>query len=317
MAAGICRAARLITEYKFKDVMTERKKALIEIIFCVIFWGISFISIKIAVPVYPPMSLGMLRFAIAVVFLYFFKQNAEKRSGKPEKLEKRDLPPLIAASILGVSLYFFLENNGVKRVSVSEASIIVGTVPVITMAAEALFFHRVILKRQWIGSFISIAGVVLVCGVSLAVSGSYTGYFFMAATAVCWVAYSFVTPALFSRRSRIYIVFWQSVLGLAGFIPFAALEIPQWGAPNIVVWFHIIFLGIGCSALGYCFYAKSLETLGVSASALFINFIPVVSVIAGIFVMGDHLSRPQWLGATLVLVGIYMAADSERSKYAE
>jgi drug/metabolite transporter (DMT)-like permease len=287
--------------------MTERKKALIQIVLCVFFWGVSFVSIKTALTVYPPMSLGMLRFAIASVFLYFFKRHTEKKTGKAEKLERRDLPMLVAASISGVTLYFFFENNGVKRVSVSEAAIITGAIPVITMAAEALLLRRLVLKRQWLGALTSIAGVALVCGVALAISGSYTGYLFMAAAVVCWVLYSFATPALFSRRSQIYVVFWQNVFGFAGFVPFAVPEMPEWGAPSLVVWLHIVFLGLACSALGYCFYAKSLETLGVSVSALFINFIPVISIIAGVFVMGDILRPLQWLGAGLVIAGVYMA----------
>ncbi|MDR0382503.1 MAG: DMT family transporter [Spirochaetaceae bacterium] len=283
--------------------MTERKKAFIGIILCVFFWGISFVSIKIALSVYPPMSLGMFRFAVAVAFLYFIKQ----KYGKTEKFEWRDLPSLVVASVLGVSLYFFLENNGVKRVSVSEAAIIVGAIPVVTMAAEAVFQRRPVLKRQWAGAVVSIAGAALVSGVSLAFSGSSSGYLFMAAAVLCWIAYSFVTPSLFSRRSLLYIVFWQSVFGMAGFVPFALAEMPEWGTPTIAVWLHILFLGTACSALGYWFYAKSLETLGVSVSALFINFIPVISVIAGVVVMGDSLKALQWAGAVLVLVGVYMA----------
>jgi drug/metabolite transporter (DMT)-like permease len=288
--------------------MTERKKALIGIVLCVIFWGISFVSIKIALSAYPPMTVGMFRFAVAVVLLYFIKQ----KYGKTEKFELCDLPQLAAASILGVSLYFFFENNGVKRVSVSEAAIIVGAIPVITMAAEALLLRRRILRRQWTGAAVSIAGAALTSGVSLAFSGSRTGYLFMAATVVCWVAYSFVTPALFSRRSLLYIVFWQSVFGMAGFVPFALAEIHAWGKATVAVWLHIIFLGTACSALGYWFYAKSLETLGVSVSALFINFIPVVSVIAGVIVMGDRLRSLQWVGAVLVLAGVYMAVGFAR-----
>jgi drug/metabolite transporter (DMT)-like permease len=288
--------------------MTERKKALIGIVLCVIFWGISFVSIKKALDVYPPMTVGMFRFAIAVVFLYFIKQ----KYGKTEKFQRSDLLQLAVASILGVTLYFFFENNGVKRVSVSEAAIIVGAIPAVTMAAEAVFFRRSILRRQWAGAAVSIAGTALVSGVSLVFSGSRTGYLFMAATVVCWVSYSFITPALFSRRSLIYIVFWQSVFGMAGFVPFALAEIPAWGKPTVEAWLHIIFLGTACSALGYWFYAKSLATLGVSVSALFINFIPVVSVIAGIIVMGDRLHLLQWAGAVLVLAGVYVAVGFDR-----
>jgi drug/metabolite transporter (DMT)-like permease len=287
--------------------MTGRKKAFVQIALCVFFWGISFVSIKSVLPVYPPMTLGMLRFALALAFLYVFKHHAERKSGKLERFEKRDLPSLAAASVSGVTLYFFFENNGVKRVSVSEAAIITGAIPVITMAAEALFLHRAVLKRQWLGTVISMTGVSLVSGVSLAISGSYTGYLFMAAAVICWVLYSFVTPALFSRRSLLYVVYWQTVFGFAGFVPFALMEMPEWGVPDVAVWLHIAFLGIACSALGYCFYARSLETLGISTSALFINFIPVVSIMAGIFVMGDSLTPLQWLGSALVISGVYLA----------
>jgi len=41
---------------------SERRKALVAIILCSLFWGFSFISIKITVEVFPPMSLGLLRF---------------------------------------------------------------------------------------------------------------------------------------------------------------------------------------------------------------------------------------------------------------
>jgi drug/metabolite transporter (DMT)-like permease len=253
------------------------------------------------------MTLGMFRFAIAVVFLALFKLISEKKSGKKEKLQARDLPQLIGASILGVSLYFFLENNGVRRVSISEASLITAAIPAVTMMVEAVFKIKRPRPLQWVGVFISIAGVALVSSVSLAVSESRTGYLFMAAAVACWVGYSFLTPGLFSRRSQIYIIFWQSVFGLAGFIPFAIAEIPAWGGSGAIIWLHIIFLGICCSALGYCFYAESLETLGASISAVFINFIPVISVFAGRFIMGDLLSPLQWLGAGLVLGGIYLA----------
>ncbi|MDR2098381.1 MAG: DMT family transporter, partial [Spirochaetaceae bacterium] len=195
----------------------------------------------------------------------------------------------------------------------SEASIITGAIPVITMAAEAFFLRRAVLKLQWLGAFVSIAGIALIFGVSIALSGSLSGYLFMAGTVICWTAYSFLTPSLFSRRSRVYIVFWQSVFGFAGFVPFALMEIPKWGTPDLTVSLHILFLGLVCSALCYCFYVKSLETLGISISALFINFVPVISVIAGIFVMGDRLSPLQWFGASLTIAGVYMASIAESS----
>jgi len=290
---------------------TQRRKAVVAIIFCVLFWGFSFISIKVTVEVFPPMSLGLLRFAIALVFLFVIKLKLAPK----EKLRGRDIPLLLGAGLMGVTLYFFCENNGVALVTASEASIAIGAIPVLTMTADWLCEklsrnkngQRRVGLRQWAGALISVAGVWLVAGVSFALSGSILGYIYMAGAAVFWVTYSLLTRPLFARCSRIYIVFWQSVAGCIGFIPFVILEFNSWGNPTLPVILHLLFLGLCCSALGYWFYARSLEVLGMSVSAIFINLIPLLTVIFGFFMMGDRLAPLQWLGAVLVIGGVYLS----------
>jgi drug/metabolite transporter (DMT)-like permease len=171
-------------------------------------------------------------------------------------------------------------------------------------------------SRRWIGAGLSVFGVILVAGFSiaggaggkigLAFSGNVPGCLYMTGAALSWVAYCFLTEPLFVRRSRIYIVFWQNFFGFLGFLPFAALEYPQWGRPDPPVLLHTAFLGIGCSALGYCLYARALDVLGVGVSSVFINLIPVVTVTAGFFLLGDRLGPLQWAGAALVISGVYL-----------
>jgi drug/metabolite transporter (DMT)-like permease len=288
--------------------MTRRHKALGAVIACVLFWGFSFISIKVVIRVFPPMTLGLFRFILALAFLFLLKL----RFAPKEKLKVRDIPLLCGAGIIGVTLYFFCENNGVSLVTASEASIITGAIPVLTMATEwaggrlNLIPPERIGGRRWLGAAISMAGVWVVAGVSFALSGSLLGYAYMGGAALSWVAYCFLTRPLFTRCSRIHIVFWQSVFGAAGFLPFAVAEYPQWGRPDLPILLHIVFLGLCCSALGYCLYAHSLEVLGVSVSSVFINFVPVVTVITGFFLLGERLTALQGLGALMVVSGVYL-----------
>ena len=293
--------------------MTVRQKALAAIIACVIFWGVSFISTKVAVKVFPPMSLGLLRFALALVFLFFIKIKLAPK----EKLNARDIPLLFGAGLTGVTLYFFFENNGIALVTASEASIAIGSIPVLSMIADWLIqkissrksgmAHNALKAYQWLGALISIAGVWLVAGVSFAFSGSVLGYVYMAGAALSWVAYSFLTRPLFTRCSRIHIVFWQTVFGFICFIPFSVIEFSKWGRPDVPVILHLLFLGIFCSALGYWFYARALETLGVSVCAIFINVIPIITVACGFITLGERLKPLQWLGTALVIAGVYLA----------
>jgi len=309
--------------------MTKKNKALAAVIACVLFWGFSFISIKIAVVFFPPMTLGALRFTLAVVILFFIK----RKIAPEEKIEKKDLPLLAGAGICGVTLYFFFENNGVALIPASEASIFVGSIPVITMISEAVWakisssrkkekkekieektatndnekrqslFFKIVLPG--IGALISLIGVALVAGVSLALSGTALGYAYMSGACISWVAYCLLTRPLFASHSRIFIVFWQSLVGFVGFLPFTFFE-ASWRMPGLDVWGHLLFLGLFCSALGYWFYVMALEDLGVAKATIFINFIPVVSAIGGFFVLGERLKPLQWFGAALVLAGVYL-----------
>jgi drug/metabolite transporter (DMT)-like permease len=144
-------------------------------------------------------------------------------------------------------------------------------------------------------------------------SGNLLGYLYMGGAALCWVAYCFLTRPLFVRCSQIHIVFWQSVFGFIGFLPFAIAERARWVMPGLPVWLHVLFLGIFCSALGYWFYAQSLKVLGVAISAIFINFIPVVTAVAGFFLMGDRLHPVQWAGAVLVIAGVTLTMIEKKS----
>jgi drug/metabolite transporter (DMT)-like permease len=327
---------RIISIYAitlYHGTMTGRQGALISILLCVLFWGFSFVSIKIAVTVFPPMTLGAIRFTLALMLLAIIKG----RLVPAETLSLRDLPCLLGSGLTGVTLYFFCENNGVVLVSASEASIIVGSIPVLAMTAE--WIRNLTLRRRraaapdrdhpgpgpdqtriggrrWLGALLSAAGVILVAGLSIAGTGGKTGLSFsgnipgclyMTGAAVSWVAYSFLTEPLFARRSRIHIVFWQNFFGLLGFLPFAALEYPQWGKPDLPVLLHTAFLGICCSALAYYLYARSLDLLGVGVSSVFINLVPVVTVTIGFFLLGDRLSPIQWAGAAMVISGVYLA----------
>jgi drug/metabolite transporter (DMT)-like permease len=306
--------------------MSERRTALFAIVVTVLFWGLSFISTKVAVSVLPPMSLGAARFALAVLFLTFVKH----RIAPDEKLDLRDLPYLAGAGLIGVTAYFYFENTGILFVSASEASIIIAAIPVISMVVERFTdsikskmkahgdvrpVAPAISLRRWAGAALSMIGVWLVAGATVTVSGSAKGYLYMFGAAVSWVAYCFLTRPLFAGRSRIYIVYWQSIFGFLGFLPFAVLEVPRWGRLDLAVVLHVAYLGVCCSALGYWFYARALQILGVATATVFVNLIPVIAVAAGYVFLGDRLAPVQWAGAAAVLAGVYFATlEGERRR---
>jgi len=305
--------------------MTKKHKAVTALIVCVFFWGFSFVSTKIALEFFPPMTLAAIRFALALVFLFFLVRKYAPK----EKAQKGDILLLVGAGLAGVTLYFAFENRGILLIPASEASIITAAIPVLTLIAVRVEEKIVSLRRRGAanendinisrknyiiyklivpgaGALISLSGVALVAGVSFAFSGRVSGYLFMVGACFSWICYCLLTRPLFARHSRIFIVFWQTLIGFLGFLPFAFFE-ASWIMPNLYVWGHILFLGICCSALGYWFYSQGLQVLGAGTASLFLNFVPVISVVGGYFVLGERLSPLQLFGAVLVLAGVYLA----------
>ncbi|TFG84632.1 MAG: EamA family transporter, partial [Spirochaetales bacterium] len=152
-------------------------------------WGFSFLSIKVTVQVIPPMSLGLARFVVASLLLFMFFIIRRKMP----RLVARDIPLMAGAGLVGVTLYFLGENNGILRLSASESSIIVGIIPVLTVLADRIFSGTRLSIPQSAGVILSALGVGLMVIESLRISPEPLGYLFMGIAALSWVAYAFMT----------------------------------------------------------------------------------------------------------------------------
>lgn len=270
-----------------------------------VLWGLSFLSIKVSVEVLPPMTLAAARFIVACAVLPIVAGFAKEDL----RIAMRDVPVLILGGILGVTLYFYFENNGILLLSASESSLIIGTIPVVSVISERVFLGTRLPARVYAGSMLSFAGVALIVLRPANARSSPQGYLFMLGAVAAWVAYTFATRQVSLRYGRLNVTFWQSLFGLIGCLPFALLEAPAWKTPDTTVVLNVLYLGLICSAAGYWLYVATIDHLGVGKASVFINLIPVVAVIAAFFFLGDRLGTSQWIGATVALAGVYLATS--------
>lgn len=272
-------------------------------------WGLSFISIKTAVADIPPMTLAFLRFTVASLFLPIVALVGRERLHIP----KKDIPPAALSGLIGITLYFYGENNGVALLSASEASLIVATIPVLTMLAERIAFGAQLTARSYLGAILSAIGVALIVAKGETGSSEPAGYFFMALAALSWVAYNFVVKRVSSDCGRVALTFWQSLFGLAGCIPFALAEMPSWKVPGAGALLNVLYLGVFCSAMGYWLYTMTLDRIGPGKASVYINLIPVVSVLAAFVLLGERLGTAQLAGGAVAVAGVYLATTASRS----
>ena len=66
----------------------------------------------------------------------------------------------------------------------------------------------------------------------------------------------------------------------------------------------ILFLGIGCSGLGYLFWYAALERIEASQVAAFLYVEPLITLLAAMVLLGESVAISTLLGGILVLVGV-------------
>lgn len=283
----------------------KRIIAIIAIITTVFLWGLSFISIKITVNVLPPMTLALSRFIIASGLLYIIFKAKES----DVKLDKKDVPLMALAGFIGVTLYFYFENYGIMLTSASAASIIIATIPIFSLIAETLIFKSKLTFKKIAGVVVSFIGVYIIVGGnlgSLFSSSSGRGYLMMFVSVFAWVGYNLLTKPLFKKYSYLTITYYQSIFGTLFLIPFAIFERPIWSSVNGTIIFNVLYLGIFCSALAYFLYIFALNHLGMSTTTLYLNIIPLVTIIGSYFFLNEILSGNQVLGGILVILSVYL-----------
>lgn len=288
---------------------------------CVILWGLTFIFSRVLLDAgASPFEIMLSRFCIAWLCLCCVKPKGLAFKGIKHEL------PYIAAGIFGGSLYFFLENTALIYTKASNVGIICELAPIFT----ALLFWAVYRQRPqlsfFIGSLIAFFGVVLVSteGNFSEFSPSLLGDSLAILAILSWAIYSLsireirlgkhdesneltIEKTFDSIAVTKRIFFWCIVTGLC-VLPFIQVDFNWLIKGSGIIWANLLFLALGGSALSYVLWNDAMQKLGEVRSSLFIYLIPVVTVIASFFVLGESLSVAAIVGIVAVTGGLLISS---------
>jgi len=280
----------------------DRRAILFGIALSVI-WGLSFLSIKVALVEIPPMTMAVYRFVIACAVLPVIG----RLTGERLRVAAADLPALALSGFTGVTMYFYGENHGVALLSASESSLVISFIPVLAVLAERVCQGRRLGGRVYLGAALSTIGVIMVAARSAGTTSSRMGYLFMMVACAAWVVYGQMTRRVAGRYGLIAVSFWQCLFGLAGCIPFALGERALWQVPGPAAALNVVYLGLGCSAAGYWLYIATQNAMGSGRASVYLNLVPVVAVAAAFVLLGERLEVLQLVGVAVVVAGVCLA----------
>lgn len=280
----------------------DRQSWLLLIILSVL-WGGSFFFAGLALRELPPMTVALMRVALAAALIYpvFRMQGGRLPTGLA------GWKPFIIMGLLNNVIPFSLIFAGQLRTSSGLASVLNATTPLFTVLVLAAFGDEKLIARRVAGVLIGLIGVYVlrdpdhvqsasqIIGMLLCLGGALSYGF-----SGLWGRRKFnkVPPLTTATCQLISSSVFMTIIA-------AAVDQPwQLPMPGLTTWAALFGLAGLSTALGYILFFRIMARAGASNVMLVTLLIPVTAILLGVAVLGEPLSMREIAGALVIAASL-------------
>jgi O-acetylserine/cysteine efflux transporter len=257
-----------------------------------VLWGSSMPLSKVSLTWLTPGWLTVVRFGLAALLLAV---PARKH------LRAAITPTIVIWGLFGVGVCVVVQNIGVERTSVSHASLMVGTMPVLVAAMSAGWHRSRISRQAWAGLVVSLTGVAVVAGGgggTSTVLGDVLVLFSLAVSAAMTVA----QVDMLAGRDPMAVTTVQFAAAAVGALPIAlvteGLPAPATSTGPVL---GVLALTVVGTMVPWVLFAFGQSRVPAAVAGSFLNIEPLVGALAGALFFGDQVGLAQ-IGAGLAIV---------------
>ena len=265
----------------------------------VIFWGMSFVATKAALREVSPITLIFVRFAIGVVLLF-----AIVRAFPP----RHAWPALALMGFVGIFIHQMLQSYALTMTTAVHTGWLIGLTPVWSAILSAILLREHLGAVKIAGLFGGFAGALLVLthgdfSARMLALPSTKGDLLILISTVNWAIYSVIglktIRAVGPRRATA----GAMLCGVVMLAPFFVARAGWRELPHVssIGWMAILFLGIGCSGLGYLFWYGAIETIEVSRVAALLYLEPIITFVTALLLLHETVNALTVIGGAIVL----------------
>jgi drug/metabolite transporter (DMT)-like permease len=274
-------------------------------------WSSSFMFIKVAVLTVPPLTLAVMRLALAAALLGAYAW----RAGVRIQLTPQVLFAFAFVGCFGNALPFTLIGWGEQTVSSGLAAILMGAMPLVTLIlAHHLIQDEPFQRRRLLGLLIGLTGLAILVGWDAL---SDLGGAWVAQMAILGGAVSYAVNTVFTRRNLhipgTILAAGAVTAGMLMLLPLALLLEQPWKIqPTSSALWSIVALGVLSTALATLLYFHLLRAIGATAFSQVNHMIPIMGVLWGTLFLGERPGFRDLLALTLILIGVWLVNHSAK-----
>jgi drug/metabolite transporter (DMT)-like permease len=270
-----------------------------------VFWGANFNLAKPVVAEMGPYVAGASRYILAAAIMLLITQM--RKEIVPLRYFRTYLT-LGVVGVFGFNLFFFL---GMETTSAVNGALIMALNPLLTAILAYLILNEIPSKRQLIAFPIGVAGVAIVvlgAGAHLKIS---TGDLYIFVANLSWALYNVLVRKMMPKNvSGIANAAGIMTIGAMALSLAAILHGDSFIVPTVTTAASLIMMTVGGGVLAYLFWNTSIAKLGLSKAAIFMNLVPVTSMVIAT-IESIPPNHAQILGAILVISAVTFSSFSQ------
>jgi len=280
-------------------------------------FAVNVISMKILTDFLPAILIIFMRFSLAGIFLFLLLISRNK---KISINSHSDLFQLFVTALFGISLHYYLLTSSLQYISAPLVSLICSLIPLLTLLINSIVNQKRA-KKTTVSLFaLSIFGVYLVLdirGVS-DLFATFKGFSLMFLGVIAWVIYTMKVEYLLEKYDAVLVLAYQCIFG-SFIISFFALEDIDllFGISKsedfILIAVNIIFVSLIATALGYLLYNLSIKNLGVTLPSLYMNTMPIITLIVSYFLLNSSITYRKLTGVMIVIISAVIVTIKENT----
>jgi len=276
-------------------------------VFSMLFWGLSFVWVKIVYLYYRPFTVVTVRLFLATILLLLY-QNLFKTK---QKVTLVDIPKFLLLAFFEPFCYFLGESFGMQYVSSTLASIIIATIPVFSPIFSFLFYREKLSKFGFLGLVISVLGIVLlVVDKNFNFNAPNKGILLLLFAVISAIGYGIVAKKLTFTYDSVTIIKYQNAFGFIYFLPFFLIfDFNHFLSvkPDIKLVANLLALTVFASVLAFVLFTKVLKEIGINSANIFTNLIPIFTAVFSFLILKESFNLQKISGIFLVVFGVFIS----------
>jgi len=276
-----------------------------------VIWGATFVSIKILVQYFHPMTLTALRISLAAICLICFLYLRKKLT----KLTWQKWKWVLLASIFGVIFHHMFLSIGLSGTSSVKGSIISGFSPLLTVLLSILVGYAKFKLSNIIGFLLGTVGMILAVATGQSIDFAVNkGDIFVFLSFLSQAISFIIIRRLSEVMETIVLTSYMLCIGAVFLVATSLVILPNGYGVLLEVPFWVILLLIGTSVLaisvGHTVYNLSIAKVGPAETAIIGNFNVIFALIFSLIILKEPIILTQILGMILILIGVLLGTGT-------